>query len=245
MLLEHPCSQAWPKEQLSVSTVQSLNNACAKLPSITGAISDVECNHVGRLGKKNMETWFVLVLWVSLILVASPQVPEEPFSSPDYGTCGRFELSQLGKFEILSQQGLVAQNLRFLAPDNASLPYVQIQRALRTCESLSLSRNQYATVTVWVRYTCIGFACGNTSYEDTYIHLFSFACDNRSTYSTLDFFAQHPFVNRSTTNSGFTRSQPGSCTLCTVDPTMQDQLNIISKYYPVTGCLGMHLLTEV
>ena len=196
-----------------------------------------------------METSLVLVLWISLTLVAYPLTPEESFSLPDYGSCGRFNLSLLGKSEAPSQLGLVAKNLHFFAPFNTPLPLIQIKRAIRTCESLSLSRNEYVTVTVLVWYTCTGIACGKASYEDgssdVYMHLFSFACNSKNTYSTLDFFAQHPFVNRSTTNSGFTRSRPGSCTLCTVDPALQDHPNMSSKYYPVTGCLGTSLVVSI
>lgn len=202
--------------------------------------------------KNTSITIALLLFWLWFILAAIPQVPQESLwlFNHTFGSCGSFHLSQLGNFDESTQQGLVAQNLQYLAhSDNEQgstlytleYPFVRIIGASITCSSRALLTNQYSTITVRVNYYCSGVACRQEPpdvKERRYVHLFSFACTIDGTeYVTLDHFTRHPYVNRSTENSGLLLVY--KCRYCSVDPNVRDSPENGPRFHADTGCLGM------
>ena len=172
---------------------------------------------------------------------------------PSLGNCSSIESSVLGGLFTPSTSGLVPSTLLAIASRRDLTsgfrtdqpPAVQILGIVPICESFDVERFKFNTVTVLVRYTCIGVACEQLPQATrtlTYVHLFSFVCQDGA-YTTWDsiYPEYNLHLNRTTTYS-FTDprvARNGSCALCTNDPEyflQGDRDN--SRYDPVTGCVG-------
>jgi hypothetical protein len=201
------------------------------------------------LGNVDM-SWGLALLLIQLLSGVFPRIPLESLwlLNDTFGSCEPFQLPQLGSFTEATEQGLVAQNLQFLAHNDFAKsstlytmesPRVQIIQASILCSSRAIVRNRFSTVTIRVQYTCTGVACGQEPSdvrEREYTHLFAFACTvSGNEYATLDNFMKHPHVNRSDDNHVHTFNR--ECSFCTVDPTIQDGQGRI--FHGDIGCLGM------
>lgn len=257
----------WSRFNLVCRIVHCMCSVCLVLPYLLlminfepGVLSAINLRmrvscYASIMHVNRMAVSFAIVLLIMRLCMALQQLPRESIIFPQtVGSCGRFQVSQLGNFATSSQQGLVPQNLQYLArTDNTegsifftlNYPFVRIINAVHTCESQALSRNKYSTVSVIVEYYCRGIACVQlpSDLQDIlYTHLFSFACKiDNSEYATLNHFARRPFINRSTTNTAAAnpRSTPaGLCMLCTVSPAVRDNPATGSRFNFTTGCLG-------
>lgn len=208
-------------------------------------------NAHARLDEVAMSSISIFLLPWLLIPVAHPRGPQETLfldNLPFGSSCMSGSL-HLGSYAESTQQGLVAQNLQYLA--NAytessifytlEYPYVKIRAVSTVCLSRGLIRNRYSTITLRVDYDCRGIACRQapSAITDTrYIHLFSFACQvNGSEFATMDHFGMHPYINRSYDNSGFLSVY--KCSLCSVAPSIRDSPDTGPRFHADTGCLGI------
>lgn len=128
----------------------------------------------------------VWVVTITLFQIIVSQPPPVSFWAPFFPECERFNLSLLGDWDWPSTRGLVGEKLveettwRYpnLIGLDVSLPLVQILAANITCESHGRFRGTSSSVSVLVRYSCMGTACIAATHTITTIftHHFTFRC---------------------------------------------------------------------